>query len=98
MSEGYLHVDYVLMTLIGSDDGPAESLVAAAERGQEQFLILDSVLYWALCCVQSHDRLNLGRFCRLLRCAKIVPSLSPRPLEYPGVQEIARWREAALAR
>lgn len=91
---GYLNVDLILAALIGGEQDPVERLLSAGERGEQQLMILEIALYYAFCCVQSDDRFNFPRFCRLLRCARVVPS--PRPFQPPTLDEIANWRQAAL--
>ena len=91
---GYLNVDLILAAVIGAERDPVEHLLSAAEGGEQGLMILEIALYYAFCCVQSHDRLNLPRLCRLLSCARIVPS--PRPFQPPTLEEIANWRQAAL--
>ena len=91
---GYLSVDLILAALIGAEKNPVEHLLSAAERGEQQLMILEVALYYAFCCLRSDDRLNLPRFCRLLHCTRIMPS--PRPFEPPTLDEIANWRQVAL--
>jgi hypothetical protein len=92
--DSFIHVDLVLAVLIAPKGDVVEDLISAAERAEESWAILEVALYYAFCCVESRDRLDLPRFCRLLKCVKIAPS--PRPFEPPTLEEIARWREAAL--
>jgi hypothetical protein len=91
---GYLNVDLILAALIGAKQDPVEHLLSAAERGEQELMILEVALYYAVCCLQGDDRLSFPRFCRLLRCARVVPS--PRPFEPPTLEEVANWRQAAL--
>ena len=91
---GYLNVDLIVAALIGAEHHPVEHLLSAAERGEQELRIQEVALYYAFCCLQSDDRFNLPRFCRLLSCARVIPS--PRPFEMPTLEEIANWRHAAL--
>lgn len=91
---GYLNVDLILAALIGTEKDPVEHLLSAAERAEQQLMILEVALYYAFCCLRSDDRLNFPRFCRLLRATRVMPS--PRPFEPPTMDEIAKWREEAF--
>ncbi|HUJ39101.1 MAG TPA: hypothetical protein VLW54_01035 [Candidatus Acidoferrales bacterium] len=93
-SGSYFHVDLILAALIGPAGDPIEELISLAQESEGSWLILEDALYYAFCSVESRDRLDLARFCGLLKAARIVPS--PRPFEAPTLEEIARWREAAL--
>jgi len=92
--DSYVHVDLILAALIAPSGEMIEELLCVAERGEGNWAMLEQALYYAFCCVESRDRLDLPRFCRLLKCIRIAPS--PRPFARPSLEEIARWREAAL--
>jgi len=93
-SDVYLHVDLILAALIGRNDKALEKIIAEAERGEQHLMILEAALYYAFCSLQSDDRPNFPRFCRLLQVTRVVPS--PRPFDPPDPEEIANWRAVAL--
>lgn len=90
----FLHVDMVLAALIASAGDSIEELIALVESQGGRFAILELALYYAVCCVEANDRVDMARFARLLQVSDIVPS--PKPFDRPSVEEIANWRAAAL--
>ncbi len=90
----FVHVDLILAALIAPIGDSIEDLIAEAEARGGRFAILELGLYYAVCCVEPDDRVNMARFARLLRVSDLVAS--PKPFDSPNPEDTANWRKAAL--
>jgi hypothetical protein len=94
-----LAVDVVLSALIGPPDCAAEMVLARAEAGEWQPVLLDLALYCAMSSVRPDDRVDHARFAQLLRHAHFAASGSrapDAPFDPPTIEEIEHWRAVAL--
>ena len=95
-----LAIDVVLGALIGPPDTAAELVIARAEAGEWQPVVLDLALYCAMASVRPGDVVDHARFARLLRHARLETSLSrapDAPFTPPSPEEIEHWREVVLS-
>jgi len=95
-----LAIDVVLGALIGPGTA-AEIVIARAEAGEWQPVVLDLALYCALASVRPGDDVNHERLARLLRHARLDTSMSREPgapFAAPSAAEIEHWRDVALGR
>ena len=96
-----LAIDVVLSALIGPPDCAAEMVLARAEAGEWQPVLLDLALYCAMASVRPEDRVDHARFARLLRHVQFAASGSrapDAPFDPPSTEEIEHWRDVALGR
>jgi hypothetical protein len=94
-----LAIDVVLGALIGPPDSAADMIIARAEAGEWQPVVLDLALYCAMASVREGDRVDTVRFAKLLRYAQLAPSLGRGEdgvLSPPSDAEIEHWRTVAL--
>jgi hypothetical protein len=96
-----LAIDVVLGALIGPPDSAAEMVIARAEVGEWQPVLLDLALFCAIASVRPDDKVDHARFARLLRHASFAASGSRAagaPFDPPSLEEIEHWRDVALGR
>jgi hypothetical protein len=96
-----LAIDIVLAALIGPPGNISEKVIARAESGEWQVMLLDLALYCAISSVRPGDDVDHARFARLLRHAVPQASLSRPPggsFDVPSDEEIEHWRDVALGR
>lgn len=96
-----LAIDVVLGALIGPADNAADMIIARAEAGEWQPVVLDLALYCAMSSVRPEDRVDHARFARLLRHAQLAPSLGREAdgtFTPPTAADIEHWRDVALGR
>ena len=96
-----LAIDVVLSALIGPPDCAAEMVLARAEAGEWQPVLLDLALYCAMSSVRPEDHVDHARFARLLRHVQFAASGSrppDAPFDPPSIAEIEHWRDVALGR
>ena len=94
-----LAIDVVLAALIGPPHSVADVIIARAEAGEWQPVVLDLALFCAMASVREGDRVDHARFARLLRYAQLAPSLGRSEdgtFEPPSEAEIEHWRAVAL--
>jgi hypothetical protein len=94
-----LAIDVVLAALIGPPDSVADLIIARAEAGEWQPVVLDLALFCAMSSVRAGDRVDHARFARLLRYAQLAPSLGREAdgvFARPNEAEIEHWRAVAL--
>ena len=96
-----LAIDVVLGALIGPPGTAAEMVIARAEAGEWQPVVLDLALFCAMSSVRPEDTVDHARFARLLRHAQLAPSLGRNDdgsFAPPSLEEIEHWRDVALGR
>ena len=96
-----LAIDVVLAALIGPPESVADLIIARAEAGEWQPVVLDLALFCAMSSVRAGDRVDYERFARLLRYAQLAPSLGREAdgtFAPPSDAEIEHWRAVALGR
>jgi hypothetical protein len=96
-----LAIDIVLAALIGPPGNISEKVIARAEAGEWQPVLLDLALFCAISSVRPEDRVDHARFARLLRHAKPAASGGRSPdgsFPIPSDGEIEHWRDVALGR
>src|ERR1041385_1030321 len=96
-----LAIDVVLGALIGPPGTAAEMVIARAEAGEWQPVLLDLALFCAMASVRPEDRVDHARFARLLRHAQLAASLSREaaaPFARPSDAEIEHWRDVVFGR
>ena len=94
-----LAIDVVLAALIGPPESVADLIIARAEAGEWQPIVLDLALFCAMASVRPGDRVDHARFARLLRYAQLAPSLGREAdgvFAPPSEVEIDHWRAVAL--
>jgi hypothetical protein len=90
-----LAIDVVLGALIGPPGTAAEMVIARAEAGEWQPVMLDLALFCAMASVRPGDRIDHARFARLLRHAQLAASAGREPsgsFALPTAEEIEHWR------
>jgi hypothetical protein len=96
-----LAIDVVLGALIGPPGTAAEMVIARAEAGEWQPVLLDLALFCAMSSVRPNDEVDHARFARLLRHVQFAASGSREPgapFDPPSLEEIEHWRDVALGR
>jgi hypothetical protein len=90
-----LAIDVVLGALIGPPGTAAEMVIARAEAGEWQPVLLDLALFCAMASVRPGDRIDHARFATLLRHAQLAASAGREPngsFAPPSAEEIEHWR------
>jgi hypothetical protein len=96
-----LAIDVVLGALIGPPGTAAEMVIARAEAGEWQPVLLDLALFCAMSSVRPGDRIDHARFARLLRHAQLAASAGREPsgsFAPPSAEEIEHWRDVVFGR
>lgn len=94
-----LAIDVVLGALIGPPGTAAEMVIARAEAGDWQPVVLDLALFCAMASVRPGDRVDHARFARLLRHARLAASADRDPggsFAPPSAEEIEHWRDVVF--
>ena len=96
-----LAIDVVLGALIGPPGTAAEMVIARAEAGEWQPVLLDLALFCAMSSVRPGDHVDHARFARLLRHAQPAASGARNPsgsFDPPSTEEIEHWRDVVFGR
>ena len=96
-----LAIDIVLAALIGPAGCSADNVIARAEAGEWEPVLLDLALFCAMSSVRPDDRVDHARFARLLRHARFAASggrEADGAFAPPSIEAIEHWRDVALGR